>query len=74
MEKKEGDGSATTDAAPATSPKAEEPSKAGDAPSEEKKGEGDAAPSEEKAGSAETESAAKATTDNSPSSLSLIHI
>lgn len=68
VEKKEGDGPATTDAAPATSPKADEPSKAGDAPSEEKKGEGDAAPSEEKAGSAETESAAKATTDNSPSS------
>ncbi|KAH0512818.1 Neuromodulin [Microtus ochrogaster] len=36
VEKKEG-GPAATDAAPATSPKADEPSKAGDAPSEEKK-------------------------------------
>ncbi|XP_049730531.1 neuromodulin [Elephas maximus indicus] len=76
IEKKEGDGSTTTDAAPATGPKPEETGKAGEAPSEEKKGEGapDAAteqvapeatgPSEEKAGSAETESATKASTDN----------
>uniref|UniRef100_G3UIH8 Neuromodulin n=1 Tax=Loxodonta africana TaxID=9785 RepID=G3UIH8_LOXAF len=64
IEKKEGDGSTTTDAAPATGPKPEETGKAGEAPSEEKKGEGAPGPSEEKAGSAETESATKASTDN----------
>jgi hypothetical protein len=80
VEKKEGEGPATTDAAPATSPKADDSGQAGDAPSEEKKAEGAAdaapepaapqapAPSEEKAGSADTESATKASTDNSPSS------
>ncbi|XP_007516370.1 neuromodulin [Erinaceus europaeus] len=78
VEKKEGEGPATTDAAPATGPKPEQNGKAGDTPSEEKKGEGAAdagietpqapAPSEEKAGSAETDSATKASTDNSPSS------
>ncbi|KAM9582702.1 neuromodulin [Trichechus inunguis] len=73
---KEGDGSATTDAASTTGPKPEEAGKAGKAPSEEK-GEGApaaaaaeqaapqaTAPSEEKTGSAETESATKASTDN----------
>ncbi|XP_058411818.1 neuromodulin isoform X2 [Diceros bicornis minor] len=80
LEKTEGEGPATTEAAPVTGPKPEETGKAGETPSEEKKGEGapDAAteqaapqapaPSEEKAGSAETESATKASTDNSPSS------
>ncbi|KAM5276553.1 neuromodulin isoform 1-T1 [Hipposideros larvatus] len=80
VEKKGGEGPATTEAAPATGPKSEEAGKAGDTPSEEKKGENtpDAAaeqaasqapaPSEEKAGSAETESATKASTDNSLSS------
>ncbi|XP_037695451.1 neuromodulin [Choloepus didactylus] len=80
VEKKEGEGPTTTEAAPATGPKPEEPGKAGETPSEEKKGEGTSdaateqaapqatAPSEEKAGSAETESATKASTDNSPSS------
>ncbi|XP_066097258.1 neuromodulin [Saccopteryx bilineata] len=79
-EKKEGEGTTTTDAAPTSGPKPEETGKAGETPSEEKKGEGASAeateqaasqapaPSEEKAGSAETESATKASTDNSPSS------
>ncbi|XP_006864224.1 PREDICTED: neuromodulin-like [Chrysochloris asiatica] len=72
VEKKEGDGPATTDVAPTSGPKSEETGKSGEAPSEEKKGEGasDAATeqatasSEEKAGSAETESATKASTEN----------
>ncbi|XP_042637848.1 neuromodulin [Orycteropus afer afer] len=80
VEKKEGDGAATADAAPTTGPKPEETGKAGEAPSEEKKGEGTpdpaaeqaasqaTAPSEEKAGSAKTESSTKASTDNLPSS------
>ncbi|MBV96111.1 Neuromodulin, partial [Eschrichtius robustus] len=79
-EKKEGEGSTPAEAAPAAGPKPEDTGKAGETPSEEQKGEGapDAAteqaapqapdPSEEKAGSAETESATKASTDNSPSS------
>ncbi|XP_055115623.1 neuromodulin isoform X1 [Symphalangus syndactylus] len=75
---KKGEGTTTTEAAPAIGSKPDEPGKAGETPSEEKKGEGDAATeqaapqapasSEEKAGSAETESATKASTDNSPSS------
>ncbi|XP_010386919.1 neuromodulin isoform X1 [Rhinopithecus roxellana] len=75
---KKGEGTAATEAAPATGSKPDEAGKAGETPSEEKKGEGDAATeqaapqapasSEEKAGSAETESATKASTDNSPSS------
>ncbi|KAM4887685.1 neuromodulin [Thomomys bottae] len=81
VEKKEGEGTATTDGAPATSPKPDDTGKTGDPASEEKKGEDApevapeqvslqaAAPSEEeKAGAAETESATKASTDNSPSS------
>lgn len=80
MEKKEGEGLTTTEAASTTGPKPEETGKAGETPAEEKKAESapDAAaeqaapqapaPSEEKASSAETESATKASTDNSPSS------
>ncbi|ELK18188.1 Neuromodulin [Pteropus alecto] len=80
VEKKEGEGVTTTEAAPTTGPKPEETGKAGATPAEEKKTESapDAAaeqaapqapaPSEEKASSAETESATKASTDNSPSS------
>lgn len=75
VEKKEGEGPGTTEAAPATGPKPEQNGKAGETPSEEKKGEGapdvateQATPKEEKAGSAETESTTKAAIDNSPSS------
>lgn len=80
VEKKEGEGLTTTEAASTTGPKPEETGKAGETPAEEKKAESapDAAaeqaapqapaPSEEKASSAETESATKASTDNSPSS------
>ncbi|XP_004835737.1 neuromodulin isoform X1 [Heterocephalus glaber] len=76
--KKEGEGPATAEVTKGVGPKSEQPGKAGDAASEEKgKGEGapDAAPgqaapqaAEEKAGSVETESAAKASPDNLPSS------
>lgn len=80
VEKKEGEGPTSTEAAPAAGPKSEEAGKAGEMPSEEKKGESAPvpaaeqaapqapAPSEEKAGSAETESATKAPADNSLSS------
>ncbi|KAM5334895.1 neuromodulin-like [Glossophaga mutica] len=80
-EKKEGEGPTTTEAVPATGPKPEEPSKAGETPSKEKKGEGVSDVAAEQvaarpppqapapsATSAETKSTTKASTDNSPSS------